>query len=197
MRQALFLDLETSGLSSDYNQILEIGIVEVKDGVVNYDNMFHCYIDHPRITYSFSTLKKFGDRIKDRKPDVRVLSEDSASNSLKTFMRKHSAPNTAILGGKNVGIFDSRFLDKWIGAEVMRGYIKHRIIDIGNLYGHPKDSCPPSLGECLVRARWFGINGRFINQLVGHTALEDAFQCAELYAGWWNGLVPHHSTWSP
>jgi DNA polymerase III epsilon subunit-like protein len=73
--------------------------------------------------------------------------------------------------GKNVGSFDSRFLERLKGWN--SGLFHHRILDPGSLYFQPLvDDALPSLDECAKRAG--------LGKPVTHNALEDAQLVVEI-----------------
>lgn len=141
----------------------------------------HFYIQHKTLTYDIEALKKFGTRL-DYKEGVKIVLPYQASMLIQSIIQEFTDnAQKPHLGGKNVGAFDLQFLlnlDSSLGK-----MIKHRFVDIGNLFHRPGDEELPDLDTCLKRGQENGIP---ISCEVTHTALDDAMVCAELYAGWYN-----------
>lgn len=186
----IFIDLETTGLDPLKNQIVEVGMVPVENGVVLNKQVDHFYIDHPNLTYNVDALRKFGTRLDDRKRGAAVLlpgeAESRIRSSIKLFTPGRVEGSRQVLdkphlGGKNVGSFDLQFLKVLVPD--IESLTKHRAIDLGNLFHRPDDTGIPDLAECLRRGKCWLRAG--FNTKVTHTALDDAMVCAELYAGWY------------
>lgn len=194
----IMCDLETTGLSPLRNQVVEIGAVLVVDGVVHYGTNFHCYVDHDVLCYDLEALKKFGTRLDNRHPDVRVLDREQAWLQLVTWSRTITNESKPTWGGKNFSNFDAPFLDALSEGRFKDHYCKHRIVDLGSKYEDPKfDKVLPDLETCRKRALKCGVQGTYIQKPVTHTALDDAAVCAELYVGWADGLLgnPANPAW--
>jgi DNA polymerase III epsilon subunit-like protein len=175
MNKVTFVDLETSGLCPERCQILEVGLVTVRDGEIVAHT--HFYIDHPLITFEHGALVKFGDRHHDRVSGVEVATPFHAGYLIPDHLNVNWS-GKALLGGKNVAGFDRLFLDRLI-LGLPAG---HRTVDIGNIYCRHDDPTIPDLAQCVKRGKLMGIE---VTKEVTHTALDDAWVCAELYAGWW------------
>jgi DNA polymerase III epsilon subunit-like protein len=179
----VFLDLETSGLNPAVNQILEVAMVPVSSGLILTKEVDHFYIRHPRVTYDTDALKKFGTRL-DYKPGIPVLDPREAADRIAHNFRRFTIydgkrkPNCPHLGGKNIGSFDLQFLRAM--EDTLAKMVKHRAIDLGNLFHWHTDEELPTLDECLKRGKSLGIN---TTHEVTHTALDDAMVCAQLYCG--------------
>lgn len=190
MWKAAFCDLETSGLKAGENQVLEVAMVLFRDGVIDEKNSLHFYLNHKLISYNFDALVKFGDRIRDRVPGVRVATDPTqAADWVRHWLiyQAWASPNAGTkitFGGKNFGSFDRPFLMQicpWLYE-----FTPHRSIDLGNLYLDRNDSVLPDLATCRERALKSGVE---ITREVTHTALDDAIVTAELYKGWWDGKL--------
>lgn len=173
---------------------MELAIVEFRLGDIDYDGGFHCYIDHKNLNFNVDALKKFGTRLDDRKPCVPCYrAEDVAKYLMNWFSARYEysqikpGPTAVNMGGKNFAAFDLGFLKVLIPG--FERVIKHRSSDLGNKYEDRDDEHLPDLELCRQRAIKAGVKGRYINQQVTHTALEDASLCAELYKGWYSGLL--------
>src|SRR6266496_2900533 len=165
MRRVMFVDLETSGLDPRVNQILEFACMPVIDGQVLYHQQSHFYINHSQITYSFKNLQNFKNRVTDRTAGVIALSAAKAESAIKiAFDAFKDSCHGIILGGKNVGIFDAQFLQKFLTPETFTVLCKHRCVDVAAMYARKMDEAPPSLSQCLVRAKEMGITGPYIDK---------------------------------
>lgn len=192
MDNVLFCDLETSGLDPLVHQTLELAIVPYYEGKVLDKDGLHFYIDHPRITYDLEALKKFGDRINDRRRDVKVLDVRDVPARVLDYVDcwvgfDNSIKIKPTFGGKNFGGFDKLFLNQLI-PDLNRA-IPHRSVDIGNKFHGPGDRGLPDLELCRKRALACGASGKYVHTSVTHTALEDAALCAELYDCWIKGMT--------
>lgn len=179
----VFLDLETTGLDPLLNQTVEVAMVPMESGSILTNQIDHFYISHPRLTYDVEALKKFGTRL-DRQYHVPVLQARDAAERIRRFMIEHieyedNVSRKPHLGGKNVGGFDLQFL-KALSPQIPE-LVKHRSVDLGNLFHRWDDKELPDLNECLKRGKAMGID---IQSSVTHTALDDAMVCSELYVGW-------------
>lgn len=168
-------------------QILEVGAVKVEGTTIQLDDALHFYIEWPQVTYETEALDLFGDRRKDRKPHVPVVTEAEACNRIYKYIFRTKEEGKWTLGGKNFAKFDLKFLNKMVNG--FENMIDHRCIDLGNKYDDPLDDRLPGLETCRTRAIKCGVSGQVIGNTVTHTALEDALLCAELYVGWQRGLV--------
>lgn len=186
-----WLDIETTGLNPEYNQVTEIAIVQTEDRKYN-GKKFHEFVYHKEWTVGADYIEKFGPpkngpNAKDAGGVAfRMVEWLYANNPRKDDKSK------PILGGKNLGIFDCQFLRYF--APAMKHH--YQLWDIGNLYAVPSDPSPPNLSQCLKRGllvvqqdaedESFFIRNQFpyIHDEVKHTAFEDAMQCVELYEIW-------------
>lgn len=187
----IVVDIETSGLTPEVNQVLEVAMVKVVDGVVMGDTKashrpLHFYVEWDRVTYDVSALKRFGDRITDRKEGVRIADVSLAGSLLRNFIIRGGGGRQTMLG-KNIGRFDTRFLlQLWPG---MFDHVHYRLGEITEKYEHRHDFNYPDLEMCRLRAAAMGCTSPNILKPVAHTALDDAMLTAELYAFWYN--TPH------
>lgn len=195
MKRVFFVDLETTGLDSNENQTVEVAVVEFLQGEILYDKSLHFYIKHKNLNFNVDALVKFGDRIKDRVPGVPVYDSYEAEYIIRDWFKhrqeftldKDAKPIRFNVGGKNFGGFDLGFFTKIMPT--FTKIIRHRYSDLGNKYEDRDDDELPSLEVCRGRAIKAGVTGRYVGQAVTHTALEDATLSAELYKGWWDGLL--------
>lgn len=170
------IDTETTGLDSNWCQVLEVGAV-----LDDFDKPmgssptppFHCYVVHDRIVgqpaalaMNAEILQRIADREKLRDlftflSYARVATEFVHWLVLNSF--RHNDP--VVFAAKNF-LFDWNFLcglPEW-EKKVRK---RHRTLDPGPLYFDPtRDDAPPGLGECLKRAG--------LPPDVKHNALDDA-----------------------
>jgi DNA polymerase III epsilon subunit-like protein len=183
----IFLDIESTGLDPDRNQVLEVGLVPVIAGVIRDDLAAECQVRHDSLTYQPERLLKMGHGL-DPRPGVPVIAAAEADGWLYgALLRCQRATGLTgspadfprvVVGGKNPW-FDLRFLGRLCPTAV--GRVKHRAVDVGGLCLRPDDPVPPDLAECLRRC---GLPDR-----VEHTALADSRACAAVYAVW----CQHHA----
>lgn len=192
------IDLETTGLDSEKNQILEFGaVLEDTNEILPMDDLptFHAYIVHPynTITGDIFALNmnagiidklKNKDELSDEYNFIKV--EDLAErfmfwlhqNGFELKVKKegtdeeYKCSETLTVAGKNFASFDKKFLDNvpnW--NKLIR--IRHRVIDPSVLFvDWHNDNALPSLDQCKEKA---GIEG-----VVTHLAVDDAKDVIEL-----------------
>lgn len=201
----LYIDLETTGLDSFRDQVLEIGCV-VDDTTrpdVPLEDLpkFHCYIKwepvignafalsmHPKILRYIAT-----DGKDDPGPKVMIYQPDEVSEAFCAWAKDHLDKSITI-GGKNVAMFDTRFLEQLPGFDNVNGRIeirgvghnwvshtiKHRVVDPAISFFKPfEDKELPNLDTCLLRA---GIEGA-----TDHTAVADCYLVIKLMRKVFNG----------
>jgi len=187
------LDIETTGINPDRNQILEIGAIyddlSVPYAPIETLPRFHAYVVHDeyvgsgyalslnhKILKTIEEWKKLSPeerRLKTEKTGTYFLKPDDVLMELGCFIRNVGIPMHNVIGaGKNFASFDKVFLsklpfvNKYFGGTPARFEWSHRSIDPAILYWQPGDKEIPSSKLCMERA---GIDGE-----VAHTAIEDA-----------------------
>jgi len=164
------IDVETTGLVG--SQLLEVAIV-VFDSVYKQDlkelPRLHFYVksdviqgDAYALQMNNGILRKLAG-VDDT--DVEIVHASEVDPLVLRFFHEHF-DSRVTLAGKNIAMFDLTFF----GSEV-RNRVRHRVVDIGNLWWNGVDQIP-DMQECLALA---GIEKR-----VSHTALEDAWDNIEL-----------------
>ena len=190
--QYISIDLETSGLDAENNQILEFGAVfEDTNNILPLDELptFHCYIKHPggNITGNIFALNLNAGIIanlkneKELKDEYQYLKPDELADTFlawlkiqgfeikETYGKFHT---TITVAGKNFAGFDRKFINKIPGFS-SKIRIRQRVIDPAVLFVNWKeDECLPSLDECKEKA---GIDG-----VVTHLAVDDAMDVIKL-----------------
>lgn len=178
------IDIETTGLNPETDQILEFGAVidDTMHPEVPVEELptFRRVVHHRRIKGTPRALAM----------NARLLSEMSevglyeaslgiccqtgyVVSYFEKFLLTHgykkspSGPIEFVPAGKNFSGFDHRFLKAMTPAWDRTFRPSHRTLDPAILYFDPlKDEKPPSLSECLERAG--------LDSTVKHTAIEDA-----------------------
>lgn len=172
----LSLDLETTSLVPDENNILQMSFVleDTSDPtrpVQTLDN-FTCFIKQDEIKgqpYALAMNAWILDIISGRSEGkYPILSKEDAFRHLKIWLIHHFGNSKPVLAGKNVGTFDFQFLPK----DIQRLFSR-RFIDPGPmLIDWHNDEVPPGLTECLRRSG--------INTEVTHDARQDAIDVIEI-----------------
>jgi len=163
------LDIETSGLDPNNNQILEIGAVLDNGGPLDRLPTFSRAIYWPMITGSPVAL-----HMNRRLLHTRGDSLTTVLNRLRQFLGDRSVT----FAGKNFGSFDYQFLrqhSEW--AHIRHSY---RFLDVGSMFWLPADEEVPDLQECLNRAR--------IDHKINHVAVDDAMAVVKLIR-WKHGIT--------
>jgi DNA polymerase III alpha subunit (gram-positive type) len=186
------LDIETTGLDRENDQVLEIGaIFEDTNKQLSFEEIpkFHAILNHPRYSgtpFAIDLNQRIFKILAGRtflKDDEQVAYDDKFNivrainvsmefykwlyNTTKTS-NMYGEPIKIIVAGKNVASFDIPFLENipnWNHSRIKFG---HRVIDPAMLYiDFNSDLSVPSLETCLERAE-FSPN-------VTHNAIEDAW----------------------
>lgn len=196
------IDIETSGLDSENNQILSIGaVVEDTTKKLEWDEIpkFHCIVLQRQITGSpraiemNSTIIKWmgeylegGEAVREiLKKNIDFYEKDEVAKEFYTFLRPHfgddshpedhrqvKKPLLINVAGKNFGTFDNVFLKQLPWWQKLI-QAKQRIMDPAMLFlDWEKDEELPSLTICKERA---GVVGD-----VTHNALEDAMDVVDV-----------------
>lgn len=189
------IDLETSGLNPEQDQILEFGaVLEDTNNVKPIDELpyYQCYVfntenrisGHPaalEMNAGIISKLKNKDLLANQYNFVHI--EDLSESFLFWLMHQGVVKTTVseyeirqaspiTVAGKNFSGFDSAFLNK---VPLWNEHIKtrSRVLDPGTLFVDWKsDDVPPSLSECKKRA---GIEGA-----VQHTAIDDCYDVIKL-----------------
>lgn len=152
MYEYVSIDIETTGLSPEHDQILSIAAVRDRADMANSGPFFyrevekldhlHLVIHHERISGQPFALSMNPDLLRQSaNKDSGAVELDQAIASLQDFIGK-----TLIIAGKNFASFDRQFLIR-AGAK-----LPHRTLDVGPLYLAWGDERMPSTDVCLRRA---------------------------------------------
>lgn len=173
------IDIETTGLNPETDQILEFGAViedTLQPGVAVEDlPAFRRIIRHDRLSGTPLALMMNTDIIHSiafyTPKDPQFCTIKELTNEFRKFLRVYFKEDNHhhfefVVAGKNFSSFDLQFLKR---VPEWTRYIqpRRRVLDPAILYFDPiKDEVPPSLEECLRRA---GFDGN-----VRHKAIGDA-----------------------
>ncbi len=185
------IDLETTGLDAENNQIIEFGaVLEDTNNIKPLSELptYHAYVTHPggnltgnvfALNLNAGIIEKLKNQkdLEDQFNYVKVhnLADDflywlhSQGLEIKTNYEgtdKEYKSCTINVAGKNFNNFDRKFLDKVIGFN-KKIRMRARVIDPAVLFvDWHNDDTLPSLDECKQKA---GIDG-----IVTHLAVDDA-----------------------
>lgn len=184
------IDLETTGLDWENNQILEFGaVIEDTNNILPMDELptYHCYVKHPggnlfgnifALNLNAGIIEKLKNE-KLYKDQYNYLKVDELADDFLAWLQKQgmeikentykgvtSYSTTINVAGKNFNGFDRHFLDRVSGfSDKIR--MRTRVIDPAVLYvDWNSDETLPSLDTCKQKA---GISG-----VVTHLAVDDA-----------------------
>ena len=162
------LDIETTGLNPETDQILEIAILEVDSIDFSILRTLHMYVRHDRIEGSPYAIKMNSDiinKIYNNSDEENTYYSENVGSKILQFLKY----NKVTFAGKNVSTFDIPFLKKYCP----RLEYHHRSIDPTILFFDPQvDVTLPDLSKCKVRAG--------LSPNVSHTAIDDAKDIVDL-----------------
>lgn len=192
------LDIETTGLDREQDQVLEIGaIIENTLNPLSFKKIpkFHAIVKHERysggayaINMNQRIFKILGDRVVIKDMDEKVQYDtkynivDISSITLAFYNwcylylqnkpKNYGRVITSVVAGKNFASFDAHFLNNI--PEWNKYFTFHRrALDPATLFTNfLVDQTPPSLNICLERAG--------IKEVVTHDAVQDAWQLIEV-----------------
>lgn len=133
-RNFILVDTETTGFDEKKNQILEVGILVIKD--LNVIDEFEIRIKHKEYTMSAKAMQ--ANKIDIIEHEKEALFEKDAAEKILEFLNKHKDENDEgyIVIGQNVQ-FDIKFLEEmFLRAYKIKEYrqaISHRSLDIMQL----------------------------------------------------------------
>lgn len=182
------IDIETTGLDPQKNQILEFGAIAIDTSypTVPYIAEFRAVFIHQSLTGNPIALTMNAELISDISNVLKTKSFDYDTCNISgnnvyvrnteefqkyfdTWLESINFTERLTLAGKNLASFDLKFIE----AAGIKIKYRHRMIDPAILYvDWEKDETLPDLQQCLDRAG--------IVKSVEHTSLGDAGDVAEL-----------------
>lgn len=187
----LSIDIETTGLDPQKNQILEFGAIAIDTSypTVPYIADFRAVFIHQELTgnpialtMNAELIDEIGSMIRSKSFDtdtqlrnstnlnrVYVRNSEEFQKYFDEWLESINFTERLTLAGKNLASFDLKFIE----AAGIKIKYRHRMIDPAILYvDWEKDETLPDLQQCLDRAG--------IVKSVEHTSLGDAGDVAEL-----------------
>jgi DNA polymerase III alpha subunit (gram-positive type) len=141
------IDIETTGLDPQQDQILEIGIIIDDGGPIETLPGLNLIIRRQRIIGHPIALA-MNHKILERMDEG--IQEENVFKVVSTFFNNNGLTGRVNVAGKNFGAFDFQFLKNLdIG---FKGMFHHRFIDPAMFYLNEGDTEVPSLTECCARA---------------------------------------------
>ena len=166
IKEYVLFDLETTGISSTYDEVIEIAAVKVKNGKVVEE--FSELVNPKRpIPYAASMVNNITDDMVKDAPTFDVV--------LKEFIE---FVGDNVLVGHNIHSFDMKFLyrdcKKYYGKTITNDYIdtlciakicfpnwKHRRLgDLADYYGIPTAGAHRALADCRMNQKVFEMLGK-------------------------------------
>ncbi len=149
------IDIETTGLDPERNQILEIGVA--RGEIYDHSSLdtWHCYVDHDELCANPFALNMNRDLLQEmfelrQTNSTRLVPPDKVFSLFKKWlieMGESEAPKLTVCG-RNFNGFDLQFLKRLGFVNIFR----YRIIDPTVLYMRRGDKYPPGLYEATKRA---------------------------------------------
>lgn len=171
------IDIETTGLDPETDQVLEVAAV-IDDWKTPLYNLpqFNVMLHWERLSgspFALALNAKLIERILKSKLSRGSLLGDKIlpsqlSSIFGTWLLNHGLGGPIQVAGKNFAGFDRPFLAKHLNVETM---FSHRVLDLGSLFWVPGEKVPSS-DECRKRA---GLEGE-----TKHTALDDALDVVRM-----------------
>lgn len=180
------IDIETTGLDPQKNQILEFGAIAIDTSypTVPYIADFRAVFIHQELTgnpialtMNAELINEINIVLKDKDFDydkaynynIYVRNAEEFQKHFDEWLESIGFTERLTLAGKNLASFDLKFIE----AAGIKIKYRHRMIDPAILYvDWEKDETLPDLQQCLDRAG--------IVKSVEHTSLADAIDVAEL-----------------
>lgn len=165
-------DLETTGISCNYDEVIEISAIKVRNGAVVEE--FSSLVNPGRpIPYAASAVNHITDEMVVKAPDFREV-----LNSFLEFAGED------ILVGHNIHTFDMKFLyrdcERFFGQTLTNDYIDtlklarlcipglshHRLGDLAEFYGISTEGAHRALNDCRMNQQIFEKMGPMIEESV-------------------------------
>lgn len=187
------IDIETTGLDQDYDQVLQIAAVIDGPDFLNHRiealPYFNVVIQHDRLYGQPAALAMNASLLARIGKGDRVETPAQASCGLEQFLRDHLDDGRITAAGKNFASFDRQFLRRF--CPLAMKLVHHRSIDPGTMYAHPADRCPPGTEECFNRMNDAQARVGFspVPAWTQHDALSDARMVVRLIRSKWGGRM--------
>ena len=157
----VLFDLETTGTSSNYDEVIEISAVKVQSGVI-VDEFSQLVNPGKSIPYAASMVNHITDDMVAEAPEFEEI--------LQAFM---DFVGDSILVGHNINSFDMKFLyrdsERYFGQTVTNDYIDtlklarlclpdlghHRLSDLAQYYGISTEGAHRALNDCCMNQQVF------------------------------------------
>ena len=157
----VLFDLETTGTSSNYDEVIEISAVKVQSGVI-VDEFSQLVNPGRSIPYAASMVNHITDDMVAEAPEFEEI--------LQVFM---DFVGDSILVGHNINSFDMKFLyrdsERYFGQTVTNDYIDtlklarlclpdlghHRLSDLAQYYGISTEGAHRALNDCRMNQQVF------------------------------------------
>jgi oligoribonuclease (3'-5' exoribonuclease) len=178
------IDLETTGLDPENDQILEFGAV-IEDWVSPIEQLpvFHRYVQWDRISGSPRALAMNAEilemiaNIIERKVTAPIVHPSQLIRHFTAFLLEHKViereGKSFTAAGKNFAGFDRQFIKRLPGAN--RLYINHRAIDPAMLFWKPGEAVPGT-EQCAQLAG--------LDTTLKHRAVDDAKRVIQMIRFW-------------
>jgi len=174
VRDYVVFDLETTGVNSNYDEVIEISAIKVADG---------------KVVDEFSTLVNPGRRIPDMASDVNGIYDDMVADApnfetaLGDFL---DFAGNAILVGHNIASFDMKFIyrdaEKYWGLIIENDYIDtlklartylpgldgYKLVDLAEHYEISQDGAHRALNDCRMNQKVF----EYLGEEIAHPSEE-------------------------
>ncbi len=161
VRDYVVFDLETTGISSDFDKVIEISALMVKDG---------------RVTDEFTSLVNPGRHIPKGASDVNGITDDMVADAedfsviLKEFL---DFAGDMVLVGHNIHTFDMKFIYRDTNAfygkvpdndyidtlDIARNYLPdlshYKLVDLAEYYGISSTGAHRALNDCRMNQQVF------------------------------------------
>lgn len=157
----VLFDLETTGTSCNYDEVIEISAVKVQSGVI-VDEFSQLVNPGRRIPFAASMVNHITDDMVAEAPEFKEI--------LQAFM---DFVGNSILVGHNINSFDMKFLyrdsERYFGQTVTNDYIDtlklarlclpdlehHRLSDLAQYYGISTEGAHRALTDCRMNQQVF------------------------------------------
>lgn len=180
MMRYVSVDIETTGLNPDTDQVLQIAAVVDTDPAIPVEQLptYTAILKHTRVSGSPFAMAMNAGLLSTIADGKAAVYPEVAVKELLAFLYAYATNNKIVAAGKNFASFDRQFLRQL--DPNLNQVFHHRSIDPAMFFVTGTDTVPPDTLSCMCRA---GI----VNEL-RHDALEDARAVVRLVR---YGMVRH------